>query len=124
MFSKNQHIDKSIANREFAESIPRKNHTCIGWAITALFYSALHRVDAYFSTKGVGDLQHKERNKRISQDPDLAGMYGDYRDLFTFSYKARYTMACYNEGKYAEARKNLSTVQEWIDNLLLGLPTH
>jgi hypothetical protein len=124
MFSKNQHLEKSLANRTFAESLTLENHTRVGWALTALFYSALHSVDAYLSTRGKSDLKHQQRNRFISEDSELSGMYGEYKDLFVLSINARYLMHCYKSKHYEQAHRSLQIVQEWINNLLLGLPTH
>ncbi|MGV3724241.1 MAG: hypothetical protein ACO1SX_25380 [Actinomycetota bacterium] len=60
-----------------------------GWAVTALFYSSLHLVQAYAIRKGERPADHEDRRRFVHArfDPRAAAAY---RRLETFSRKHRY----------------------------------
>ena len=59
------------------------------WKVAALFYSALHRINYEFARRtGRVPRCHAERNRRARRD--LPGVFGDYRDLYMESIRARY----------------------------------
>ncbi|MGH9652177.1 MAG: hypothetical protein ACRD6B_01795, partial [Bryobacteraceae bacterium] len=53
MATPNEHFDWAEANERFAASVDRSDPVAAGWAITALFYAALHYVDSCFASRGV-----------------------------------------------------------------------
>ncbi len=61
------------------------------WAVTALFYSALHYVDAYIaSSTGVSSSNHNERNYLVDSVVSLTEIRQAYSDLYRLSRNVRY----------------------------------
>ena len=62
----------------------------VDWAISMLFYSAVHYVGAYFAKHGLTYRMHQTRDNAVARDPNLSNVYGEYRELEHFSRQARY----------------------------------
>ena len=60
----------------------------LDWAVTALFYSALHYVDA--ALHPVHPRNHAQRNHLLSRHPELRPVFPQYRLLYQRSLKTRY----------------------------------
>lgn len=60
----------------------------LDWAITALFYAALHYVDAYLLPDAASN--HVKRVRLIQQRPELDQVFEDYRKLQDLSRDTRY----------------------------------
>jgi len=60
----------------------------LDWAVTALFYSALHYIDAFLLP--IDPRSHRHRNEIISRHPQLATIYRQYRLLLDRSRDTRY----------------------------------
>ncbi len=82
-----KHLSQAKYNRKFYEDI---KHTYQDWAITGLFYAALHLVDAYLAQKGISVEDHKTRHRYLQMIKDLKPIYPDYRALYDHSVNARY----------------------------------
>ncbi len=61
-----------------------------GWALTMLFYAAVHRVQACFVTQGKYPITHTHRDSAIRRDSNLKSIYVDYREIENLSRTARY----------------------------------
>ena len=88
----NQHLPLAESNERFVESISSLPARFPDWEITALFYSALHYVDAFLSTQGIHPRSHENRIRSIRQ---YADSWEDYRDLYNLSLDARYNMVSF-----------------------------
>ena len=88
-----QHLDKADANETFVLGLGLKNQAEIDWAITALFYCALHHVQAYFVKMG-GDVpfRHAHRDRAIRRDKKLKPIYRNYLRLKDRSRIVRYDL--------------------------------
>ncbi len=75
------------------------------WAITGLFYSALHYVDALLSKKGHSVENHARRFWYVKSAKELKSLYPDYRALYDHSVNARYKMWKFTEAELDEIRK-------------------
>ncbi|MEJ5226830.1 hypothetical protein [Thermodesulfovibrio sp.] len=62
------------------------------WAVTGLFYSALHLVEAFLAKKGIHPEDHKTRLSFIERVKDLKPVFSNYRALYDCSVNARYRM--------------------------------
>lgn len=60
------------------------------WCATALFYSAVHRVEAYLATRGRHSSDHQERNLLVRMERTLSPISRNYRSLLDASRIARY----------------------------------
>ena len=59
------------------------------WKVSALFYSALHRVSYHLVVlTGAHPKNHAERNRRV--EAELPHVFDAYRDLYMMSIQARY----------------------------------
>lgn len=77
---KNERLYERLVGTEFND-----------WAITALFYAALHYVDAYFvSQTGVRPPNHNLRNRLVDRTLNQARVSPAYRELYRLSRKVRY----------------------------------
>jgi len=88
-----EHINKSKYNEKFFEDV---KHDYPDWAVTGLFYAALHLVDAFLSKKGVSVEDHKTRSWYVASVSELKPIYGDYRAMYDYSVNARYKMHVLN----------------------------
>ena len=112
MGTQTEHIDWAERNERFAESLDRSDPSGAAWAITAVFYAALHYVDAYFVSHSLGrPANHSQRDSRIGDSADLGAVYPMYRRLKDMSQQARYELARYTEIDYLKALKLLEQVR-------------
>lgn len=98
MPSKQEHITKADGNATFAGSLPLDNQSRIDWALVALFYAAMHYVEAYLATVGQHLKSHTTRDNVIGRDSTLRGIFSEYQDLKYYSYNARYEMCGFTAG--------------------------
>jgi hypothetical protein len=91
----NDHLVQARANREHAEwllvSRPT-DPTALQWAVTAIFYSALHGLTAHLMGHGVTVTSHRARTRALLS-PSYGvptAVYDTYRDLDLWSRGARY----------------------------------
>ena len=97
----NQHLSLAESNERFAESIAALPTRFPDWEITALFYSALHYVDAFLSTQNIHPRNHDSRIRSIRS---FIRAWDDYRDLYNLSLDTRYNMASFTPA-YADSVK-------------------
>ena len=88
--TKAEHVAKAEANQVFADSLGAGSQSAIDWSITALFYVAVHLVQAYFAARGSSYVTHKTRHSAIRRDAAIGAAYDDYRELESLSREARY----------------------------------
>lgn len=93
-------VDEHIAKAEKNERLcDRLLETEFGdWALTGLFYAALHYIDAYFAMESNDTPQsHRERNGRVRRDTTLDEIRSHYLDLYVLSIQARYELDTVSE---------------------------
>lgn len=84
-----QHYSKALYNEKFFEDI---KHEYQDWAITGIFYSAIHLVEAFLAIKDIHVEDHKERARHLSLIKELKPLFGYYRALYDYSVNARYKL--------------------------------
>lgn len=82
------HLEQARHNANFYATIDKA--VCADWAITVLFYTALHYVDALLAQQGVHPTSHAGRNRALERIAELRPIYADYESLKNASYNARY----------------------------------
>ncbi len=87
-----EHLAKAQQNELFASELGLSSGVHIDWTITILFYAAVHYVQAYFATRGKTFHMHRSRDSALGRDPNISGIYQDYRELEHFSRQARYEL--------------------------------
>jgi hypothetical protein len=85
--TKDEHKAKAAHNESFVASL---SDPYWDWAVTGVFYTAVHYVMAYLATRSIHPVLHQVRNSHIHRDPILQPMYVDYRELQDNSEDARY----------------------------------
>ena len=118
MPSESDHISKAQHNRKFADACPPKFHTSAGWALTALFYSALHYVEAYNGRYNKHCSNHNDVKDSIVRNPELEAIFDDYTELLDYSWNARYQAKKYGEAEIREAQICQESVANHVSNLL------
>lgn len=91
------------------------------WAVTAIFYAALHYVEAYFANQ-VPPLHpgaHQVRNSTVQKDARLTAIYVDYRQLEDESRDARYDAAMtMTQADVTRLKRNLERIKAVVIPLL------
>lgn len=89
-----QHWAGAEANLVFAgklRSAEAQDYVVVGWAITALFYSAVHAVRAYLlAHHGVRVVAHEDMRRMLESHPELRRTHTSYNHLKQQSESARY----------------------------------
>lgn len=111
-----EHLDWAEENERTAQRLDKSNPNQAAWAITIVFYAALHYVDAYvlahFRSRPV---DHAERDDIVrSDDSELKTIAVSYRRLKDMSRQARYQLAHYSEREYQAAVEHLRTVRNFV----------
>lgn len=90
MPSKLEHVAKADGNAAFALSLTLDNQTRIDWALVALFYAAVHYIEAYLAVSNQHLKSHATRDNVIGRDAYLKRIYIEYQDLKFYGFSARY----------------------------------
>lgn len=81
-FNERQHQAKAQRNETFVQALNELTTSYYEWQTIALFYAALHYLQAYFSAKtGYYPETHQDRDREILRDAKLSSIYNDYREL-------------------------------------------
>ena len=83
------HVRQSEHNHDIWEYLS-KNPRCVDWEITTLFYSALHVIDEYLSSKGMRPRRHFDRNTMVQEE--IEPIADAYVKLYSLCIKARYVV--------------------------------
>ena len=85
------------------------------WAITCIFYAALHYVNAHIIWRGgKPPSTHGQREHEIRES--MRSVYSDYRWLKTRSEDARYMWVEPDEQTVKESRQRVNTIQEFVES--------
>lgn len=95
MPDKNEHMSQALRNDQTVDYLMGDAGASPEWAVTVMFYGALHLLEAYLSTTGVRHVSgeqvtHEERISHMRRDPFLATELNSYRQLRVDSENARY----------------------------------
>lgn len=118
-----QHRQKARKNIGLAQDLTNLKGDYRDWRTIALFYAAVHLVQAYLRDKTTEYPQtHAERDRLINANPHLRTIYPSYRELKQLAVTARYTCLPTNDFDVSEAQKQLAVIQAHIDRLLAPPP--
>ena len=81
---KEWHLRKALANEQLASTLPL-SESAVEWAITVLFYAAVHYVQAYFALDGRSYTSHPAPNKAIARDPVISVVSDAYESLYNLT---------------------------------------
>jgi hypothetical protein len=91
------------------------------WAVTGVFYAALHYIEAYFAGRvpALHPPSHTIRDNHIHSDNTLRAIYVDYRQLEDESRNARYDAGMtFTQGDVGIAKGCLERIKKVILPLL------
>jgi hypothetical protein len=114
------HLSKAEDNKQFGLGMIRTHHVSAGWALTAMFYSAVHFAAAYLCTIGVTPETHGDRTDEILNRPELSEIYKNYRHLSDRSFNARYKFNIYGKHDVDQAIPSLERIEQHIRSLLVA----
>lgn len=89
MPSEQEHLNQARHNETFIQRLLQGTRY-MDWAVTGLFYTALHYIEAFLATQGVHSPTHRSRDTVFSRFPQLTLIYDPYRKLKDASLRARY----------------------------------
>jgi hypothetical protein len=90
MPQRDQHLDQARHNAKFYATVDKKAFK--DWAITVLFYTGLHYIDAFLAQQraAVHPQTHKVRDNAVAMVAELRPIYANYAALKNASFNARY----------------------------------
>ena len=118
MPTKVQHLKKATENESLSSLLNLAVPAASDWAITMLFYAAVHYVEAFFSKSGQHLKRHKLRANAIQGNAKLRPIYLDYRELQTYSETARYQAVFFTSADVVPVKKHLENVKNLVIPLL------
>jgi uncharacterized protein (UPF0332 family) len=104
-----EHISKAERNEKFADTV--SNTAYLDWAVTILFYAALHYVDAILAVSGIHPDSHSQRGDAMGTNATLSSVRAEYRILETLSQNARYRSMKIDGFDLKEAKDQFSTLR-------------
>jgi len=117
--SKDEHLKKARGNERFAKSLALTEQPWIDWALTAMFYAAMHYIEAYLATKGQHPKSHMTRDGFVGRESNLRRVFIDYQELKMYGLNARYEMVPFKANDVTDhAAKSLEAIKMHIESLL------
>jgi hypothetical protein len=91
MATATEHERKARHDEQFALQFDLNTTPYRDWVVTALFYAALHYVDAYLAKRwNQHPPKHRTRDSTIGKEVELRKIYNEYALLKNDSINARY----------------------------------
>ena len=106
------HILQAEHNERLYEALDRVVYS--DWAMTSLFYAALHYVDALILQNGVQPDSHQTRNRKVSQLTVLKPILRQYLDLKARSQSARYDGYSYSTEELVLSKNDLESIKKQV----------
>lgn len=125
MPSAGKHIARAENNEHFYDQFNLADTPFLDWALTTLFYAALHYVDASLARYpggGVHPQSHANRERLIALDGILRNIYSDYEELRNRSEDARYNIVDFSPAFVAMLRATEFQKIRSLTRSKLGLP--
>lgn len=120
---KEGHLSKAFNNEIFLNTFDLNKTKHLDWAITVMFYSALHYVDAYLATKNILKVEgHPERRRHVERY--LTPLSKSYNRLNEIGEDARYEIDFKITPDLAEdfKTKRYSYIKSYILNSIQKTP--
>ena len=98
-----EHIAQAEKNERLCDNLVGAEFN--DWVVTALFYAALHYVNAYFAQQSNPvPSNHSVRNSQVAQTPELVEIEIHYRELYARSLDARYEIIVMQENEITKEK--------------------
>lgn len=118
MPDRNAHLKRAHDNEEFARSLELDQGFYVDWAITFLFYAAVHYIDAYLALKPYHPPSHHHRDTEIQRNGSLNQIWNDYRRLKDLSESARYEIANYHRSDFRAVEARFGRIKNYVSSRL------
>jgi uncharacterized protein (UPF0332 family) len=116
MPARDNHLHQAQHNEAFVVSLNLDSTDYLDWAVTGIFYAALHYIESFLATQNIHSSTHASRDRVFQQQQNLKPIYNQYRILKTRSESARYDLQQFN---LAEARTLISVELEAVKSHIL-----
>jgi hypothetical protein len=100
MASRTEHEAQAHRNQVLAERLASEGD--YEWAVTTLFYAALHLLQAYAESAGTDISTHAERGRWLRRSSELHAVLGPYRVLRSRSQDARYECRRFSREQFGD----------------------
>ena len=111
------HIRKAEHNSRFYKSLDAATYP--DWVVCAVFYTALHCVDAVLLINHIDPPSHHLRDSYIPRNPKLNPIYNHYRSLEDLSREARYNeKRVMTQQEVQDCLADLKTIGQHISDVL------
>lgn len=90
MPSENVHRRQAEHNRQFLDWLDVNVTDYLDWAVTGMFYTALHFVEWLLATKGLHSDTHDNRHQTMGRVSELKRIWREYQELEFQSRRSRY----------------------------------
>jgi hypothetical protein len=111
-------LRKAQHDEEFVASLGVDPGRFTDWAVTGLFYSAVHYIEAYFARGNRHSGDHRARDSEIWRDGQLKRLYEPYNELKNHSITARYLVRTPTAQDLADSRQSLRAIKTEILKLV------
>jgi len=106
-------------NRQMVAYLQQAGDVYLDWAATVLFYTALHLVDqVLYRNARLNPRNHFQRHAAIANEPVLAPIYGDYRELEHQSRRSRYECARFIPDEIQRLSARLACIEQAVNTIL------
>ncbi len=112
------HSRQAAHNKAFLAEFNLTETIYLDWAVTVMFYVALHLVETYLATKDLHPTAHRIRDDYLSRTADLRPIYRSYRELEHHSQKARYQGTRFSIETVETLSGDLQTIEKHIQSVL------
>jgi hypothetical protein len=115
-----EHLDQFQHNDVASQVLARAGDNW-DWAVTAMFYAALHLCQAYLIRAGLEANSHGSRDRQMLASPQLRPILDQYRALRNDSQEARYECRRFSLEEYESIREGSFTILTTHLRALLGV---
>ena len=112
------HLHQAQHNEAFVASFDLDSTAYLDWAVTGIFYAALHYVESLLADRNIHPETHLSRDRVFQQQQNLKPIYNQYRILKTRSESARYDLQQFSP---AEVSALISVELEAVKSHILRL---
>ena len=118
MAAEQDHVRRAERNLAFYNSFALDTTPYRDWAVTALFYSALHYVDARLDAFNIHPDNHPERGQAVGEKLSRR-LYRSYRELQEKSEDARYRLIDLDSKSIRDLETgDFAAIREFVRNRL------
>jgi hypothetical protein len=116
--SRPEHLTRAAENEALSKTLDLDNGCQADWAVTMLFYAALHYIDAFLAGKHLHPRDHDIRDSEVENNGSLSPIYNDYRRLKDNSIAARYEIANFHRANLPPIEARYDRVKSHVRRLM------